>query len=240
MGHIEKWLDNPQVEKHLNPEGHRSVKKTLAYNAPFNGKDTQSVTDELLKRAHITRRVFYSERDFSAGTNPMLCADVSAIKGTKYPFCTSIAQGFIERAIAARLTTLGGKVQREWKVVNVDYSPIEKQGKVKLTLQWLGEGRKAKNQMDIFAGLIVGADGGNSVVRREAGIIAEGHAWDGDFLVADVKTKDPDWPFEASAPFLRQCRHSSADVTAHQRRADTWAHLKKASCLRPQNMAWPR
>lgn len=198
MGYIEAFLDDVNSPGQVDESGHRVVSESLAYNAPFDDANTKSVTDEFLKRALLAKRVLYCERDFSSG-GTMVRVDIASVKGTKYPYATSIAQGFIERAIGARFATLGGTLHREWKVVKIDHGSGEG-SKSKISLQWLGkeDANVSNKQMDVFAGLVVGADGGHSVVRREAGIIAEGHAWPGDFLVADVRTKDPKWPFEVS------------------------------------------
>ncbi|CAO1632350.1 unnamed protein product [Sympodiomycopsis kandeliae] len=192
MESIEKYLDDPSFKVEVDEDGERTLPTPMAYNAPFNANETKSLTEEFLKRAHLTRTAGYYDRNFANGTNPLFKAELSTIKGTKYRFGTSIAQGFIERGIAARLNTLGGKIFRNHKVVAIDYDSVDHERSVKVRIQNL---QKKEETIDIFAGLIVGADGGNSVVRSEAGIIAEGFSFDGEFLVADLKVKDPKWPF---------------------------------------------
>lgn len=211
MGYIEHFLDGADSPREVDASGHRVFAQSLPYNAPFDEINTKSVTGELLQRALLPKRVLYCDRDFSSG-GVMARVDLASLQGTKYPFATSIAQGFIERAIAARFATLGGTLHRQWKVVKIDHtssSQEDQKGKTetKISFEWLGkeEDIVSSKQMDVFAGLIVGADGGHSVVRREAGIVAEGYAWPGDFLVADVRTKDSKWPFEVSVEMSTKC-----------------------------------
>lgn len=102
-----------------------------------------------------------------------------------YPYVLMIPQNLTEEVLADRIAKLGGVVHRgvEAKAVTQDADGAH--------VTVVQDGRETT----ISARYVVGADGMHSVVRQAAGIGFDGEAYDGVFVLADVRL---DWPLGAT------------------------------------------
>jgi 2-polyprenyl-6-methoxyphenol hydroxylase-like FAD-dependent oxidoreductase len=100
---------------------------------------------------------------------------------TQHPYLLMLPQDITERVFAARMTELGTAVRRGVEATRV----VEDGGGVRVTVTENGEER------EIWARYVVGADGMHSLVRAEAGIDFHGSAYEGSFVLADVRMT---WP----------------------------------------------
>ena len=96
---------------------------------------------------------------------------------TPYPFILVLPQGYTERLLADRLTTLGGAVERG---TSLDRIAQDESG-VTATV-WDGAGVRS----EIRAGWVVGCDGARSAVRRELELAFAGSEYEERFLLADL------------------------------------------------------
>jgi 2-polyprenyl-6-methoxyphenol hydroxylase-like FAD-dependent oxidoreductase len=110
---------------------------------------------------------------------------------TRYPYVLMIPQNLTEKVLAERIAALGGVVHRgvEAKTVTQD------QDGARVTLVQNGR------EKTISARYVVGGDGMHSVVRDAAGIGFDGEAYDGSFVLADVRLDWPLGPTEVSLLF---------------------------------------
>ncbi|MDX8538475.1 NAD(P)/FAD-dependent oxidoreductase [Mesorhizobium abyssinicae] len=108
-----------------------------------------------------------------------------------YPYVLMIPQNLTEEILAERIAKLGGVIHRgvEAKAVTQD-----RDGAHVTVVQ---NGR----EKTISARYVVGADGMHSVVREAAGIGFDGEAYDGVFVLADVRLDWPLGPTEVSLLF---------------------------------------
>jgi 2-polyprenyl-6-methoxyphenol hydroxylase-like FAD-dependent oxidoreductase len=100
---------------------------------------------------------------------------------TKHPYLLMLPQDITERVLAARMAELGTAVRRGADATRV----VEDGDRVRVTIAENGEER------EISARYVVGADGMHSLVRAEAGIDFDGAAYEGSFVLADVRMT---WP----------------------------------------------
>ncbi|MDX8441605.1 FAD-dependent oxidoreductase [Mesorhizobium australafricanum] len=110
---------------------------------------------------------------------------------TTYPYVLMIPQNLTEKVLAERIAALGGSVHRgiEAKMIMQD------QEGARVTLFQNGR------EKTISARYVVGGDGMHSVVREAAGIGFDGEAYDGSFVLADVRLDWPLGPTEVSLLF---------------------------------------
>ncbi|ESZ66579.1 FAD-dependent monooxygenase [Mesorhizobium sp. C120A] len=110
---------------------------------------------------------------------------------SKHPYLMMLPQNVTEQVFAERIAVLGGVIHREVEAVAVAQDSdgarvtVVEQGHEKL----------------ISARYVVGADGMQSLVRKSTGIEFDGEAYDGSFVLADVRL---DWlvgPAEVSLFF---------------------------------------
>ncbi|RWL42211.1 MAG: FAD-dependent monooxygenase [Mesorhizobium sp.] len=108
-----------------------------------------------------------------------------------YPHVLMIPQNLTEEILAERIAKLGGVIHRgvEAKAVTQDSDGAH--------VTVVQDGR----EKSISARYVVGADGMHSVVREAAGIGFEGEAYDGVFVLADVRLDWPLGPTEVSLLF---------------------------------------
>lgn len=100
---------------------------------------------------------------------------------SRYNFTLMCPQNVTEAHLLARLTELGGRVERP-----VDLLAIEPAEDC-VTLRMRHETHDVAHETR----WLVGCDGAHSVVRDQAGIAFEGEAYEESFILADVKM---DWP----------------------------------------------
>ncbi|MGX5845632.1 FAD-dependent oxidoreductase [Mesorhizobium sp. PL10] len=110
---------------------------------------------------------------------------------TAYPYVLMIPQNLTEKVLAERIAALGGRIHRGVEAKGVTQ---DKDG-ARVTL--VQNGREST----IAARYVVGGDGMHSVVRDAAGIGFDGEAYDGSFVLADVRLDWPLGPTEVSLLF---------------------------------------
>jgi 2-polyprenyl-6-methoxyphenol hydroxylase-like FAD-dependent oxidoreductase len=139
------------------------------------------IADEMVKRGRTTVRAgFFSGRREVARVE---LDDVGA-DGTPYPFVLFLSQVETERAIEARLTELGVRVER----------PIKLESYQERADGIVAKLRHADGRIEeVSARYVIGCDGAHSAVRHAAGIPFEGAAYPQDFILADVHI---DWSLE--------------------------------------------
>ncbi|MEI9406538.1 FAD-dependent monooxygenase [Mesorhizobium argentiipisi] len=108
-----------------------------------------------------------------------------------HPYVLMIPQNLTEKVLAERIGKLGGVVHRgvEAKMVTQDADGAQ--------VTVVQNGR----EQTISARYVVGGDGMRSVVREAAGIGFDGEAYDGVFMLADVRLDWPLGPTEVSLLF---------------------------------------
>ncbi|MER8645405.1 NAD(P)/FAD-dependent oxidoreductase [Mesorhizobium sp. M1252] len=110
---------------------------------------------------------------------------------SKHPYLMMLPQNVTEQVFAERIAVLGGVIHREVEAVAVAQDSdgarvtVVEQGHEKL----------------ISARYVVGADGMQSLVRKSTGIEFDGEAYDGSFVLADVRLDWPVGPAEVSLFF---------------------------------------
>ncbi|MGX5840459.1 FAD-dependent oxidoreductase [Mesorhizobium sp. ArgA1] len=110
---------------------------------------------------------------------------------TAYPYVLMIPQNLTEKVLAERIAALGGAIHRGVEAKGL----TQDQDGVRVTL--VQNGREST----IAARYVVGGDGMHSVVRDAAGIGFDGEAYDGSFVLADVRLDWPLGPTEVSLLF---------------------------------------
>ncbi|WP_167480637.1 FAD-dependent oxidoreductase [Mesorhizobium waimense] len=110
---------------------------------------------------------------------------------SRHPYLLMLPQNLTEQVFAERIAALGGVIHREVEAKSVVQDAdgarvmVVENGREKL----------------ISARYVVGADGMNSLVRRSTGIEFDGAAYDGSFVLADVRLDWPVGPKEVSLFF---------------------------------------
>ncbi|MEO5758022.1 MAG: FAD-dependent monooxygenase [Mesorhizobium sp.] len=110
---------------------------------------------------------------------------------TAYPYVLMIPQNLTEKVLGERIAKLGGIVHRGVEAKTVT------QGVDGAHVTVVQHGR----EKTISARYVVGGDGMHSVVREAAGIGFDGEAYDGSFVLADVRLDWPLGPTEVSLLF---------------------------------------
>jgi 2-polyprenyl-6-methoxyphenol hydroxylase-like FAD-dependent oxidoreductase len=100
-----------------------------------------------------------------------------------YPFMLTLSQAETQRILEERLESLGVRVQRGVRVLDVRHDG----GGVELRTLRCGEARESAMR----ASWVVGCDGAHSIVRRSLGLPFDGEDYAQDWLMAEVHT---DWP----------------------------------------------
>ena len=105
------------------------------------------------------------------------------LNGTRFPYMLDIPQHVTERLLRERLRESGGTVEPDLELVRLEQDAHAACATV----------RHASGELrTITADYVVGCDGAHSRVRRELGFSFDGHAYDEDWLLADVHM---DWNF---------------------------------------------
>jgi len=110
---------------------------------------------------------------------------------SRYPYLMMLPQNLTEQVFAERIATLGGVIHREVEAVAV----VQDSDGARVTVVEHG------SEKLISARYVVGADGMQSLVRKSTGIEFDGEAYDGSFVLADVRLDWPVGPTEVSLFF---------------------------------------
>ena len=114
---------------------------------------------------------------FRIGHRELAHADFADIP-SPYNFACMIPQSETERLLAAHLTTLGGRIEREVELTAFEATP---EG-VRCRLSHGSGGEE-----EIETPWLVGCDGAHSTVRKGLGLVFEGYAMDDEWALADVR-----------------------------------------------------
>ncbi|MGX5826136.1 FAD-dependent oxidoreductase [Mesorhizobium sp. 43Arga] len=110
---------------------------------------------------------------------------------SRHPYLMMLPQNLTEQVFAERISALGGTIHREVEAVAV----TQDGDRAHVTVIENGQ------EEIISARYVVGADGMQSLVRKSAGIEFDGEAYDGSFVLADVRLEWPVGPTEVSLFF---------------------------------------
>lgn len=151
-------------------------RRESALLAGSRGGGFHARTIELLDQRGIADRFLSEGRTFQVATFGSTTIDLSDLP-TRHPYTLALFQNHIERILLARVEELGVPIRRSAEVVGLaqDDEGIE----VRLAS---GESLRAR--------YLVGADGGRSVVRREAGIEFIGPDATRSSLIAEVRVTE--------------------------------------------------
>jgi 2-polyprenyl-6-methoxyphenol hydroxylase-like FAD-dependent oxidoreductase len=131
------------------------------------------ITERLVEAGHRVEGVsFYSQR------RRLGAARVNRLPDLPFPFAVTIAQSDTERIVQARLTELGGKVERGVRLTGIRNPGGDRVG---VTL----ESRDGTRE-EVETSWLVGADGSHSTVRKLLGASFEGTQFDVSFAVTDA------------------------------------------------------
>jgi len=110
---------------------------------------------------------------------------------SKHPYLMMLPQNLTEQVFGERIAALGGSIHREVEAVAV----AQDRDGARVTVVENGQ------EKIISARYVVGADGMHSLVRKSTGIEFDGAAYDGSFVLADVRLDWPVGPTEVSLFF---------------------------------------
>jgi 2-polyprenyl-6-methoxyphenol hydroxylase-like FAD-dependent oxidoreductase len=99
---------------------------------------------------------------------------------TPYPFVAMVPQDVTEKILAESLSSRGGRIEYETKLVNA----VESDGQVRATVERPG------HAAEITAKYLIGSDGAHSAVRHLLDLRFAGEQYHASFLLADVETND--------------------------------------------------
>jgi 2-polyprenyl-6-methoxyphenol hydroxylase-like FAD-dependent oxidoreductase len=101
-----------------------------------------------------------------------------SVNETRFPFMLDIPQHETEKLLRARVGELGGRVEQNTELTTLHQ---DTSGVIATIKDADGESQT------ITADYVVGCDGAHSRVRHEIGLSFDGHAYDEDWLLADVR-----------------------------------------------------
>ncbi|SUE13986.1 FAD-dependent monooxygenase [Rhodococcus gordoniae] len=151
-------------------------RRTSQELAGSRGGGIHARTIELLDQRGIAERFLSEGRTVNTATFGGTRLDVGRLP-TRHPYTLALFQNHVERLLLQWVEELGVRIRRDSEVVGVDAD----EGSVHLRLT-SGESVQAR--------YVVGADGGRSVVRREAGIGLEGPDATRSSLIAEVRVTE--------------------------------------------------
>ncbi|MDQ6675512.1 MAG: FAD-dependent monooxygenase [Chloroflexota bacterium] len=137
--------------------------------------DLMGLADRFVERGQIVRRFQY----YSEG-KPLVNLDLS-LNGSRFGFMLDIPQHETEKLLRQRVAELGGTIEQGLELTALGHHTA---GVTATIRDRSGEVR------EIRADYLVGCDGAHSRVRDELGLSFDGHAYQEDWLLADVRL---DW-----------------------------------------------
>jgi 2-polyprenyl-6-methoxyphenol hydroxylase-like FAD-dependent oxidoreductase len=157
------------------PEGQNTSRAAVIHAHTLEALDPLGVTGALVDRGLRIERFALRDRD-----RPLVQLRFDELPSA-HRYLLMIPQDETERVLAARLAALGGTVHR-----GVAATAIEQDAEgARVTLATPDGDRTVR------ARYVVGADGMHSLVRETAGIPFDGDAFEGAFVLADVRME---WP----------------------------------------------
>src|SRR5579864_4966876 len=137
--------------------------------------DMMGIADELIERGHTVRRFRWYSDGRSLGALDM------TLNASRFKFLLDVPQHETERVLRAHLARLGGTVEQCTELLSLSCVDDRVYARVQRAEDALEE---------IEAEYVVGCDGAHSRVRYDLGLSFDGHAYDEDWLLADVRM---DW-----------------------------------------------
>jgi 2-polyprenyl-6-methoxyphenol hydroxylase-like FAD-dependent oxidoreductase len=150
------------------PEGANTSRAAVVHSRTLELLEPYGVTPDLVARGVHTPTFAIRDRD------ALLVAIPFDSLPTAYPYTLMISQADTEALLRKRLENLGGHVVRPATVTTVDQGPDG-------VLATFADGHQVR------ARYLIGADGGHSTIREQAGISFTGNTYDESFVLADVR-----------------------------------------------------
>jgi len=161
------------------PEGQNTSRAAVIHAHTLEALEPLGVTGTLVERGLPLERFALRDRD-----RPLVQLRFDGLPSA-HRYILMIPQDETERVLAARLAALGGAVHR-----GVAATAIEQDAEGARVTMTTPDGERM-----VRARYVVGGDGMKSLVREAAGIAFDGDAFEGAFVLADVRM---DWPLGRS------------------------------------------
>ena len=133
--------------------------------------DAMGLADQFVARGQPVRRFRWYTDGRSLATLDM------ARNGSRFPFMLDIPQHETERLLRQRVAALGGYVEPNCELIGLHQAATGVTARLR---------DAAGRERSFTAAYVVGCDGAHSRVRHELGLSFDGHAYDEDWLLADV------------------------------------------------------
>jgi 2-polyprenyl-6-methoxyphenol hydroxylase-like FAD-dependent oxidoreductase len=147
--------------------------------------DLMGLADHFVERGQIVRRFRY----YSEG-KPLVNLDLS-LNGSRFGFMLDIPQHETEKLLRQRVVELGGAIEQGLELTALGVRPKSKLRNLSSAAGVPATIRDRSGDVrEITADYLVGCDGAHSRVRHELGLSFDGHAYQEDWLLADVRL---DW-----------------------------------------------
>ena len=161
------------------PEGQNTSRAAVIHAHTLEALEPLGVADTLVARGLRLERFALRDRD-----RPLMQLRFDGLPSA-HRYILMIPQDETERVLAARLAALGGTVHR-----GITAAAVEQEADgARVTLA------TPDGERTVRARYVVGGDGMKSLVREAAGIAFDGAAFEGAFVLADVRM---DWPLGRS------------------------------------------
>jgi len=161
------------------PEGQNTSRAAVVHAHTLEALEPLGVADTLVARGLRLERFALRDRD-----RPLMQLRFDGLPSA-HRYILMIPQDETERVLAARLAALGGTVHR-----GITAAAVEQEADgARVTLA------TPDGERTVRARYVVGGDGMKSLVREAAGIAFDGAAFEGAFVLADVRM---DWPLGRS------------------------------------------
>ena len=161
------------------PEGQNTSRAAVIHAHTLEALQPLGVADTLVARGLRLERFALRDRD-----RPLMQLRFDGLPSA-HRYILMIPQDETERVLAARLAALGGTVHR-----SITATAVEQEGDgARVTLA------TPDGERPFCARYVVGGDGMKSLVREAAGIAFDGVAFEGAFVLADVRME---WPLGCS------------------------------------------
>ena len=161
------------------PEGQNTSRAAVIHAHTLEALEPLGVADTLVARGLRLERFALRDRD-----RPLMQLRFDGLPSA-HRYILMIPQDETERVLAARLAALGGTVHR-----GITAAAVEQEADGARVTLATPDGKRT-----VRARYVVGGDGMKSLVREAAGIAFDGAAFEGAFVLADVRM---DWPLGRS------------------------------------------